>query len=129
MEWRLRRPPAFWVLRWDENTDTSRTLCTKMQQLCLSESRKDLSLQRDPSPDRPVDRPATAQRIPVQRFPRYLLRDRDAIFGQDFRKHLPDKRDAAIDSAFALATSLHRAGDWIFCYGEQKSHFVAIAVM
>src|SRR5215469_4079514 len=26
-----RRP--FWVLRWDENTDTLRTLCTKMQQM------------------------------------------------------------------------------------------------
>ena len=25
-----------------------------------------------------------------QQFPRYLLRDRDAIFGQDFRKQLPD---------------------------------------
>ena len=39
---------------------------------------------------RPVDRPATAQRIPVPAVPRYLLRDRDAIFGQDFRKQLPD---------------------------------------
>ena len=25
-----------------------------------------------------------------QQFPRYLLRDRDAIFGQDFRKQLHD---------------------------------------
>jgi hypothetical protein len=39
---------------------------------------------------RPVDRPATAQRIPVPAVPAYLLRDRDAIFGQDFRKQLPD---------------------------------------
>ena len=37
-----------------------------------------------------MDRPATAQRIPVPAVPRYLLRDRDAIFGQDFRKQLPD---------------------------------------
>ena len=28
--------------------------------------------------------------FPFQQFPRYLLRDRDAIFGQDFRKQLPD---------------------------------------
>ena len=28
--------------------------------------------------------------VPFQQFPRYLLRDRDAIFGQDFRKQLPD---------------------------------------
>src|SRR6516162_7127156 len=28
--------------------------------------------------------------FPFEQFPRYLLRDRDAIFGQDFRKQLPD---------------------------------------
>ena len=28
--------------------------------------------------------------FPFQQFPRYLLRHRDAIFGQDFRKQLPD---------------------------------------
>ena len=36
----------------------------------------------------------TAQQLrnafPFEQFPRYLLRDRDAIFGQDFRKQLPD---------------------------------------
>ena len=28
--------------------------------------------------------------FPFEQLPRYLLRDRDAIFGQDFRKQLPD---------------------------------------
>jgi hypothetical protein len=28
--------------------------------------------------------------FPFEQFPPYLLRDRDAIFGQDFRKQLPD---------------------------------------
>jgi len=28
--------------------------------------------------------------FPFEQFPRYLLRDRDAIFGQDFRKQLPE---------------------------------------
>src|SRR6516162_2469324 len=36
----------------------------------------------------------TAQQLreafPFEQLPRYLLRDRDAIFGQDFRKQLPD---------------------------------------
>ena len=30
--------------------------------------------------------------FPFEQFPRYLLRDCDAIFGQDFRKQLPDMR-------------------------------------
>jgi len=40
----------------------------------------------------PPSGPASNSRnaFPFQQFPRYLLRDRDAIFGQDFRKQLPD---------------------------------------
>ena len=46
--------------------------------------------------------------FPFQQFPRYLLRDRDAIFGQDFRKQLPDMGiEEVLSTPFTLATSLH----------------------
>lgn len=35
-----------------------------------------------------MDRTATAGAFPFEQLPRFLLRDRDAIFGNDFRKHV-----------------------------------------
>ena len=43
---------------------------------------------RHRSPDRRVDRPATARSLPWETAPRYLLRDRDRIFGADFVKQV-----------------------------------------
>ena len=54
--------------------------------------------------------------FPFVQLPRYLLRDRDAIFGHDFREtgarygHLR----SSVGTALALAASLCRASDWIY---------------
>jgi len=60
----------------------------------------------------------TAQQLreafPFDRIPRYLLRDRDKIFGDDFRQQGPRHEDpgSAFGSAVAVAASLRRARDW-----------------
>ena len=55
----------------------------------------------------------TAQQLreafPFDQLPRYLLRDRDAIFGNDFREQV---RDMGISEVLSAA-SLCRASDWI----------------
>jgi hypothetical protein len=43
-----------------------------------------------PPPNRGVDGTATAGGIPFDQLPRYLLRDRDRIFGDDFREQVRD---------------------------------------
>jgi len=53
--------------------------------------------------------------FPFDQLPRYLLRDRDAIFGQSFREQVRDMghRGGPIRTAFTLAASLRRATDWL----------------
>jgi len=53
--------------------------------------------------------------FPFCQLPRYLLRDRDAIFGSDFREQVrrPGHLRSSIRTTRALAASLRRAGDRI----------------
>src|SRR5215472_11194479 len=60
-----------------------------------------------------MDGTTIARGLPFNQSLRYLLRDRDAIFGQDFREQLRDMGIGAIHAAFALAESVCGAGDWI----------------
>ena len=61
----------------------------------------------------------TAQQLreafPWESAPRYLLRDRDGIFGPDFVTQVKAMGIQQVLSTppLALAASLHRAGDWI----------------
>ena len=51
--------------------------------------------------------------FPFDQLSHYLLRDRDAIFGNDFREQLRDMGIRSICTSLTLAKSLYRAGDWI----------------
>jgi putative transposase len=53
--------------------------------------------------------------FPFDQIPRYLLRDRDAIFGDDFREQLKNMGIQEVLSAPAipLAAGLRRAGHWV----------------
>jgi hypothetical protein len=53
--------------------------------------------------------------FPFEQVPRYLLRDRDSIFGADFTKEVRDLGidEVALGAAFPLATGLHRTRDWV----------------
>ena len=53
--------------------------------------------------------------FPFAQLPRYLLRDRDAIFGNDFREQVRNMgiSRSSVCTALALAESLRRASDWI----------------
>ena len=58
----------------------------------------------------------TAQQLreafPWETAPRYLLRDRDRIFGEDFVKQVKAMGiKQVLSTSVALAASLHRAGD------------------
>jgi len=57
----------------------------------------------------------TAQQLreafPFDQIPRYLLRDRDKIFGDDFRRH--EDSGGSVGPAVTLAASLRRARDWL----------------
>jgi len=57
--------------------------------------------------------------FPFDQLPRYLLRDRDAIFGADFRQQVRDMgiREVLSTPRFPLAASLRGAGDWIHSAG------------
>jgi hypothetical protein len=61
----------------------------------------------------------TAQQLreafPFDRIPRYLLRDRDKIFGRCLPQTSPghEDRGSVVGSAIALAARLRRAGDWL----------------
>src|SRR5215469_12199394 len=52
--------------------------------------------------------------FPFDQGPRYLLRDHDAIFGNDFRETgtRPGHPRSFVCTALSLAESLYRAGDW-----------------
>ena len=73
-----------------------------------------LSLQCDRPPDRwRSDGTATAGGASFDQPPRYLLRDRDAIFGNDFREQCEYGHPrSAVHTALALAEILRRASDW-----------------
>ena len=51
--------------------------------------------------------------FPFDQLPRYLLRDRDTIFGQDFRERgvRHGNRNGSVDGGLALPASLCRTGD------------------
>ena len=53
--------------------------------------------------------------FPFEQVPRYLLRDRDGIFGAGFTKEVRDLGidEVALGAAFPLATGLHRTRDWV----------------
>jgi putative transposase len=56
--------------------------------------------------------------FPYDQLPRYLLRDRDAIFGKDFREQLRDMGiREVVHAALALAAGLRRAGNWFHSAG------------
>ena len=57
--------------------------------------------------------------FPFDQLPRYLLRDRDAIFGDAFRAQVRDMgiTRSAVYAALPLAESLRRAGDWLHSAG------------
>jgi putative transposase len=51
--------------------------------------------------------------FPFDQLPRYLLRDRDAIFGQDFREQVRDMGiQEVLCAPLVLAASLCGAGHW-----------------
>jgi hypothetical protein len=50
----------------------------------------DSTFRRDPSSNRGMDRAATAGGICLGRAPRFLLRDRDRIFGSGFTKQVEE---------------------------------------
>jgi hypothetical protein len=61
----------------------------------------------------------TAQQLreafPFEQVPKYLLRDRDRIFGKDFTKQVEDfeHRGGDVSAPCTVAAGLHRAGDRI----------------
>ena len=61
----------------------------------------------------------TAQQLreafPFDQVPRYLLRDRDGIFGREFRKGRESDGNpgGALSSAIAMAACLRGTGDWL----------------
>jgi hypothetical protein len=60
--------------------------------------------------------------FPFDQLPGYLLRDRDAIYGRDFREQVRDMgiEEVFIDAALSLATSVRGTGDWLHSAGMSR---------
>src|SRR6202521_5274596 len=58
------------------------------------------------------NRHAGREAFPFDQIPRYLLRDRDKIFGDTFREQVKDMQiEEVLPSSIAVAAGLHRARD------------------